>query len=108
MCWFGKKKDKNSNQSGISKAAGVVIKGGSKLGMGNVMQQTLLAGLPDSLGKMIVNLEKKLGSVPTLEMCKVQMHGNKGFMSSVRLMGVDDDVVDGVLEDAYNKYRLKV
>jgi len=104
MCWFGKKKDKSSEQSGVSKAADVAIKGGNKLGMQSVMQQTLLAGLPDSLGKMIVNLEKKLGSVPNLEMCKIQMHGNKGFMSSVKLMGVDVDVVDGVLEDAYNKY----
>jgi hypothetical protein len=104
MFGLGKKKEtEKKDNSKLYNAGNKAIEFGAKVGMQDAMQQAFLKTAPSSFENMINNLTKKMKQVPTLDECKDHLHRQSGFMSAVKMMGIDSEVLDGILEDSYNK-----
>ena len=102
------KKDKGKGDEKKYDAANKVIGMGNKFGMQDAMKQAFMSGLPDSLSKMISNLQKKMGRMPTFAECEVYLHAQGGFMKSCSMMGVDSEQINDVLQEAYDKVSKKI
>jgi hypothetical protein len=104
MFGLGKKKDSASKDgSKLYNAGNKAIGLGAKFGFQDAMQQAFIKTAPDSLENMIKNLQKKWGRVPSLDECRDHLHKQSSFMSATEKMGIDSEVLDGILEGSYNK-----
>jgi hypothetical protein len=102
MFGLGKKKESKDN-SKLYNAGNKAIGLGVKFGFQDAMRQAFIKTAPDSFENMIKNLEKKWGKVPSLDECKEHLHKQSSFMSATQKMGIDSEMLDGILESSYNK-----